>query len=149
MEDYLKYANQEQKSVYLLGAKEHVVEKAATKIKNKYPNLVLAGYHHGYIDINDSKIINQIQEAKPDFVFVALGYPKQEEWIYTHKEKLDKGIVMGVGGSFDIWAGEAKRAPKVWLKLNLEWLYRLVTNPTRIKRMVQLPKFLIHVLRGK
>lgn len=56
---------------------------------------------------------------------------------------------MGVGGSFDIWAGEAKRAPKVWLKLNLEWLYRLVTNPTRIKRMVQLPKFLIHVLRGK
>ncbi|WP_124220983.1 WecB/TagA/CpsF family glycosyltransferase [Aquisalibacillus elongatus] len=149
MDDLLNYSNEHKKRIYLLGAKEHVVRNAQQQIKEKYPNLTIAGYHHGYIDTDNLEVVEEIRQSEADFIFVALGYPKQEEWITRHKAKLNKGVLMGVGGSFDIWAGEAKRAPKIWLKLNLEWLYRLLTNPTRLKRMLKLPQFLIHVLRGK
>ena len=149
MEDMLVYANKHRKSVYLFGAKDHVVKKTVENISRKYPNVKIAGYHHGYVDIEDETVFQQIKETEPDFVFVALGYPKQEEWININKDRLSKGIFMGVGGSFDILAGAAKRAPNIFIKLNLEWLYRLMSNPSRFGRMLKLPKFIIHILRGK
>ncbi|MDQ0352776.1 N-acetylglucosaminyldiphosphoundecaprenol N-acetyl-beta-D-mannosaminyltransferase [Alkalibacillus filiformis] len=149
VEEMLAYADKQKKSIYLFGAKESVLYKTVDNIKNSYPNLTIAGFHHGYIDSFDPTVINEVEETQPDFILVALGFPKQEEWIYENKSKLNKGIWVGVGGSFDVLAGEVKRAPKLWQKLYLEWFYRLLADPTRFKRVIKLPLFLIHVLRGK
>lgn len=145
MEAMLVYANNNKKSIFLFGAKDDVVEKAALNINNKYPDIRIAGYHHGYIDLNDDTVLQLIKQTQPDFVFVALGYPKQETWICRNMDQLKKGVFMGVGGSFDVWAEEVKRAPLFWRKLNLEWVYRIITNPKRYKRALKLPKFVFHI----
>lgn len=145
----LHLAEQKQLKVFLLGAKDTTVEKAYNNIMKKHPDLKIVGYHHGYIDINDEKLVNHIVELEPDMVFVALGFPKQEFWISKHIAKFNKGLFMGVGGSFDVWAGEVKRAPQIWINLNLEWLYRLIKQPTRFKRILVLPQFLFRVIKYK
>lgn len=142
----LHMAEKKNKKVYLLGAKESTLEKTYKNIMEKHPNLNIVGRHHGYIDINDEKLVENIVELEPDLIFVALGFPKQELWIEKHMDKFQKGFFMGVGGSFDVWAGEVKRAPEIWIKLNAEWLYRLVKQPTRFKRMLVLPQFLLRVM---
>ena len=146
MGNLLKLAAKKNLRVYFLGAKEKTVEKTVNNIQKTHPGLQIVGYHHGYFDIDDEKIATTIAELKPDLVFVALGYPKQEFWIERYLHRFDKGIFMGVGGSFDIWAGEAKRAPDLWIKLHLEWLYRIIQEPKRIKRMSALPRFMLRVL---
>lgn len=146
MAKLLEIAEQNQLKVYLLGAKESTLEKAYQNILRKHPKLQIVGKHHGYFDIEDESIAEEIVRLNPDLVFVALGFPKQEYWIERYFNRFEKGLFMGVGGSFDIWAGEAKRAPEIWIKLNLEWLYRLIKQPTRLKRMIVLPIFLIKVL---
>lgn len=148
-DEMLQLANDQKKSVYFFGSKDEVVQIAVQNIQREYPNLIVSGYHHGYVDLSDEEVIDDIVQKEPDFIFVALGYPRQEEWIYNNMGKVNKGIFMGVGGSFDVKAGVAKRAPNIWLKLNLEWLYRLIMNPTRLKRMIKLPQFIIQVIRGK
>ncbi|WP_411954038.1 WecB/TagA/CpsF family glycosyltransferase [Alkalibacillus sp. S2W] len=148
-ERMLEVAHDHNKSVYFLGAKEEVVEQAVTNIQYQYPELNIAGYHHGYIDIHDQNVFDEVKTKQPDFIFVALGFPKQDEWIHEYKGRVGKGILMGVGGSFDVMAGESKRAPKAWIKLNLEWLYRLIKQPSRFIRVLKLPLFLIKVLWGK
>lgn len=146
--DLLNLGNQKGWSVYFLGAKKEVVEKAVAKVKSDYSNLKIAGYHDGYF--NDStEIINNIKQMKPDLVFVALGFPRQEKWIYESLKVVDKGLFIGVGGSFDVLAGTVKRAPLFWQKLNLEWLYRLVQQPSRWRRMLVLPQFVWNVIIGK
>lgn len=142
----LEKAEQQNLKVYLLGAKDTTLEKAYKNIKEKHPQLNIVGRHHGYIDIEDEDLVEEIASLQPDIIFVALGFPKQEYWIAEHMHRFKKGLFMGIGGSFDVWAGEAKRAPEIWIKLNLEWLYRLIQEPTRFKRMLVLPKFLIKVL---
>ncbi|TCT19882.1 N-acetylglucosaminyldiphosphoundecaprenol N-acetyl-beta-D-mannosaminyltransferase [Melghiribacillus thermohalophilus] len=149
MELMLGYANQNKKSIFLFGAKDYVVKKAAQNIRKKYPDILIAGYHHGYVDLNDNTVLELIKHSNPDFVFVALGYPRQENWISRNMKKLNKGIYIGVGGSFDVWGGKVNRAPRLWRNLNLEWLYRIITNPKRYKRAAKLPKFVLHVLREK
>ncbi|NCU17689.1 WecB/TagA/CpsF family glycosyltransferase [Pallidibacillus pasinlerensis] len=146
MSELLHMAEKKNKKVYLLGAKESTIEKAYKNIKDKHPELNIVGYHHGYIDIEDEELVQSIVRLEPDMIFVALGFPKQEYWIEKHMDKFQKGLFMGVGGSFDVWAGEVKRAPEVWIKLNLEWLYRLLKQPTRFKRMLVLPQFLVKVM---
>lgn len=147
-EEILKTADQERKSIFLYGAKPEVVAKAGEVIQDKYPNLVLAGTQDGYeqdIDV----IINKIQNVKSDYLFVALGSPRQEKWIATYLDKLPVQLVMGVGGSLDVLTGQVKRAP-VWMqKTGLEWFHRLITQPTRAKRMLNLPKFLLKVIRSR
>ena len=148
--DLLMIANDQQFKVYFLGAKEQTLKDMIYNVKKTYPQLSIAGYHHGYFqEGKDEHIIQAIKESKPDLVFVALGFPRQEQWIYSHFQKFEKGIFMGVGGSFDILAGHAKRAPKIWRKLNLEWLYRLIQQPSRWKRMLALPQFIIKVFQYK
>ncbi len=143
----LEYCNRTGKSIYLFGGKPGVAETASRKIKEVYPNLSVVGTRDGYFDDHDVfGILDEINEKKPDVLFVALGAPKQEKWIHANKKILNTRVAMGVGGSLDVWAGTAKRAPVFYQKLGLEWFYRLLTQPTRFMRMMSLPKFMIKVL---
>ena len=129
----LEILNAQGKSLYLLGAKEEVLEQLVSKIQSDYPSICLVGYKNGYIQDKDA-VFDEIVELMPDAVLVALGIPAQELLIAKHYNRFSKGIFIGVGGSFDVLSGIKKRAPKIFIKLNLEWLYRIVCEPKRIKR---------------
>jgi N-acetylglucosaminyldiphosphoundecaprenol N-acetyl-beta-D-mannosaminyltransferase len=129
----LKHGHRLRKTIYLFGARQEVVDQLIAAVKVKYPNLNIIGSSNGYVE-NKDIIFNDIKSKKPDIILVAMGIPLQEELIYKHLSDFDKGIFVGVGGSFDVICGYKKRAPKIIRKLNLEWLYRLVSEPTRIKR---------------
>lgn len=145
VETLLEILNKAGKSVYLLGAKQEVLDKFVLKTKEKYPNLQIAGYQNGYVKDKDA-VFEEIVKLQPDAVLVALGIPAQEMLIYKHYDRFAKGIFIGVGGSFDVLSGMKKRAPKIFIKLNLEWLYRIVTEPKRIKRFYRSNvKFIVKV----
>ncbi len=139
-------------SVYLFGAKPGVAETAAETLRTKFPGLVISGTSDGYFS-DDGPIIEKIKDAAPDFLLVCLGAPKQELWMAKMSGKLLVGLMVGLGGSLDVFAGTVKRAPEAWQKLDLEWLYRLLKEPRRIGRMMKLPLFVIEAagerLRGK
>lgn len=136
-----------QKSIFLYGGKPGVAAAAAEKLKALYPGIQIAGIQHGY-ETDNEKVIAKINEAKPDILFVAMGSPKQENWINANRDQLYPTIYQGVGGSFDVLAGNVKRAPKAFQKVGLEWFYRLMMEPKRIKRQMALPKFLLEVVRN-
>ena len=129
----LEYGNKYNKTIYLFGAKQEVIDLMKRVIKENYPNLKLVGTSNGYVT-NKDKVFDEIVMLKPDIVLVALGIPLQEMLIYNHLNKFKKGIFVGVGGSFDVMSGMKKRAPKIFIKLNLEWLYRIMKEPKRLKR---------------
>lgn len=138
----LKKMDSGKNKLYLFGAKPGVAERAADKIKKMHPGIVISGCADGYFDeAKEKEIIADINEKKPDVLFVCLGFPKQEKWIYNHRDDLNVKVMMGLGGSLNVIAGEAKRAPKIFQKLNIEWFYRLCKEPWRIGRMMDLPKF--------
>lgn len=147
MQTLVAEAAQREKKIFLYGGKPGVAEQASKNLLKKYPSLQIAGIINGY-EKDQKKIIDTINSADPDLLFVALGSPKQEEWIQMNKDKLNVSVFQGVGGSFDVLAGNIKRAPRLFLKLGLEWLYRLLVEPWRIKRQIALPKFLWKVLRN-
>ncbi|WP_088104294.1 WecB/TagA/CpsF family glycosyltransferase [Halalkalibacter urbisdiaboli] len=147
--ELLALANERQYSIYLLGAKDEVLQKTIAEIERQFPQVNIAGSHHGYFDWEDPSIENEIQAAKPDMVFLALGFPRQEKWIAEKMDSFEKGLFMGIGGSFDVLAGEVKRAPVFWQKIHLEWFYRLVKQPSRWRRMLALPIFAGKVWREK
>ncbi|MDR4949948.1 WecB/TagA/CpsF family glycosyltransferase [Neobacillus cucumis] len=134
--------------IYLLGTKPNIIDLSAFNIKRAFPNIEIVGFHHGYFD-SDREIISEIKEKRPDIIFVGLGFPKQEKWIFKNLNKFDKGVFIGVGGCLNIWAGVNKRAPRVMRDLNLEWLYRLIKEPSRSKRMLAIPIFLKRVFRNE
>ena len=131
--ELFKYCNELNKSIFLFGAKEEIVKKLVDKIKQKYPNAIIAGYENGY-EKDRQAVFARIKTLKPDVILVALGIPEQEILIYNNINNFDKGIFMGVGGSFDVLSGSKKRAPKIFIKLHLEWLYRIIREPKRLKR---------------
>lgn len=134
------------KSVYLFGSKPGVAEAAAEKITTLYPGIEISGVADGYFDDEKEKaIIADINEKSPDILFVCLGFPKQESWIDAHAD-LNAKIAMGLGGTLDVFAGTVKRAPKFFQKFGIEWLYRLLKQPSRFIRMLALPKFGFTVL---
>jgi len=135
-------------SVFLFGAKPGVAEIAGENLADRYPGLVITGACDGYFE-DDRPIIEVINEVRPDLLLVCLGAPKQELWMRNHADILDVGLMAGLGGSLDIFAGVVQRAPVLWQKLGLEWLYRLLKQPTRIKRMMKLPQFILCVLRKR
>jgi N-acetylglucosaminyldiphosphoundecaprenol N-acetyl-beta-D-mannosaminyltransferase len=149
MKELLQKGNEQEWKVYFLGAKKEVIDLAIKNIHDKFPKLNIVGWHDGYFDWNSKEIQNEIVKKAPDLVFVALGFPKQEFWIHENIPNFKKGIFMGVGGSFDVWAGKVKRAPVIWQKTNLEWLYRLIQQPSRWKRMLALPMFVLKVTKGR
>lgn len=128
-------------SAYLLGSKPGIAELAAEKMLAKHPGLTVAGMADGYFQDEDA-VVAKINEAKPDFLFVCLGAPKQERFMVNHRDALQVKLMAGLGGSLDSFAGTVKRAPKWMINLSLEWLYRLIKEPKRFKRMLRLPKFL-------
>ncbi|SFG03816.1 N-acetylglucosaminyldiphosphoundecaprenol N-acetyl-beta-D-mannosaminyltransferase [Halobacillus alkaliphilus] len=141
-------ASAHDKSVFLYGAKPGVAEKAKDGLLKRYPNLKVAGVLDGY-EKDQEHVIQTINEAKPDVLFVALGSPKQEYWIVDHMKDLDVRIFQGVGGSFDVISGRVKRAPRFFQKFGIEWLYRLITEPWRLKRQIKLPTFLYKVWKER
>ncbi|MGG0409456.1 WecB/TagA/CpsF family glycosyltransferase [Peribacillus simplex] len=147
MNELFRVADEKALKVYLLGAEENVIEAAALKVKESYPGLELVGYNHGYIDIKDDTLPKSIAELEPDIILTALGFPRQEKWVSKHYAFFNKGLFMGVGGSFDVLAGKVNRAPVFWQKMRLEWLYRLIQQPSRWKRMLALPRFVLKVRR--
>lgn len=149
MLELLAQANQKQSRVYLLGAKEEVLQKTVERVKERYPSIQLVGARNGYFDLSDSSVIEDVQQTKPDMVFVAIGYPRQEQWIHEYLKTASQGLLMGVGGSFDVLSGKSKRSPDIFIRLNAEWLYRLIKQPTRFKRMMALPLFLREVKQEK
>lgn len=132
-EKLLEYGNELKKSIYLFGSKQEVIDSMREMLNSKYPDLVIAGTSNGYVKDKDN-VFAEIAKLKPDIILVALGIPLQEKLIYKHLDKFNKGIFVGVGGSFDVISGHKKRAPKIFIKLNLEWLYRIIKEPKRIKR---------------
>ena len=128
-------------SVYLLGSKPGVAELAAEKMLAKHPGLIIAGMADGYFK-DEGPVVEKINAVKPDVLFVCLGAPKQEKFMVAHREELQVKLMAGLGGSLDSFAGTVKRAPKWMIDLSLEWLYRLIKEPKRFKRMLRLPKFL-------
>ncbi len=148
MDALLQLADQHQHRIFMYGAKRATVELAAQNIQAKYPNLVIAGTLDGY-EKNPDNIVRAINEARPQILFIALGSPKQELFIREHMDKLEANIFQGVGGSFDVYSGNVKRAPKLFLNTGTEWLYRLLSQPSRIKRQMALPQFLLKAVRDK
>jgi len=143
-------ANSEGKSIYLLGAKQEILEKCIENINNEFPNLKVSGFHNGFFDLNNcDDIIEDVKKSDPWAIFVAMGSPRQEIFINKVMNNLNTHIFMGVGGVFDIFAGELKRAPKWMLALGLEWLYRVIQEPFRIKRLMVIPKFLLLVWKKR
>lgn len=154
----LKYLEENGKSIYLLGSKPaneespSVADMAAENMLIKYPNLKIAGTHDGYFKKEEeADLVKNINESGADFLCAALGAPKQEKFIYEHRNEFTNiraGI--GVGGSLDVWAGVVKRASIFYQEHGLEWLYRFVQEPSRYKRMAQLPLFMVKVIaKGK
>lgn len=132
--------------IYILGSAPGVADQAAENIMKKYPGCNIVGTHHGYFkEKEEREIIAEIKSKKPDVLFVALGAPKQEYWIVEHQEEIKVPVAMGIGGSMDVLSGNVKRAPKWMQKMSLEWLYRLLIQPSRFKRVLALPKFMLAV----
>ena len=148
MDRLLKFATDEGKKVFMYGAKEEVVTCAKEKIQEKYPKIQITGYSNGYTEDQDA-LVRKINESGADIVFVALGSPRQELWIRDHMKELNVKVYQGVGGSFDVFAGNVKRAPSFFRKAGLEWFYRLITDPKRFKRQMALPKFLLKIVTKK
>ena len=147
--ELLKFGNEQKKSIYLFGSKQEVIDSMKIVIKEQYPNLKLVGTSNGYVTDKD-KVFDEIVKLEPDIVLVALGIPLQEMLIYKHLNRFKKGIFVGIGGSFDVMSGMKKRAPKIFIKLNLEWLYRILKEPKRLKRFYDSNvKFLFKVKKYK
>lgn len=126
-------ASQKNYSVFLLGAEDYVVERVAKNLRHKFTNLQIAGYHNGYFE-NDREVINKINAAAPDILFVAIGFPKQEKWVYKYLDMLDVKVAICIGGVFDIAANKTKRASQRLQKMGLEWFWRLIQEPRRLWR---------------
>lgn len=136
------------KRVFLLGAAPGIAEQAAVNLQAKYPGLVVCGTHDGYFQ-EDGPVVEAIRAARADIVFVCLGAPKQEKWIAAHGQAAGARLYIGLGGAMDVFAGKVERAPERFQKLGLEWLYRLMKEPSRIGRMAKLPLFLVSAVGAK
>jgi len=148
MHDLMRVGELKRWRVYLVGASDDVIEAAARKLQASYPAIRIVGYRNGYFGPDDdASVIEAIRAAEPDILLVGRSVATQEPWIAQHKHTLNVPVMMGVGGSFDVLAGKLKRAPKLFQKMKLEWFYRLLQEPWRFKRMLDLPKFALKVIR--
>lgn len=127
--------------LYLLGAKPGVAQEAAEKLTAAHPGLCVCGVHDGYFR-EDGPVADEIRAAGADVVFVCLGAPKQEKWMAANGDACGAKLLVGLGGSLDVFAGRVERAPAAWQRLGLEWLYRTIREPVRLKRVAKLPGFL-------
>lgn len=136
------------KKIFMYGGKPGRAEEAKVKLEEMYPGIQIVGTQDGY-EKNQQIVFDKINQSQADIIFVALGSPAQENWIVANKEHLYPSVYQGVGGSFDVISGRIERAPESFQKLGLEWLYRLMKEPWRIKRQAVLPLFLIRAITSK
>lgn len=125
--------NELKKSIYLFGAKQEIIDALLELLAKRYKNLEVLGASNGYVEDRDA-VFKEIKSLQPDIVLVALGMPAQERLIYKHLSDFNKGIFVGVGGSFDVLSNKKSRAPEFFIKHNIEWLYRITKEPKRLKR---------------
>ncbi len=151
IQNTMKASKNKQYKYYFLGSKPEIVKAAAYNMQKKYPNIDIVGYRDGYFDEDQIKHINkEITASNANILLVALGCPKQEKWIAHNAHLLPNiRVAIGVGGSFDVMSGKVKRAPKHFQNLGLEWLYRLIQQPSRFKRMLLLPTFLLKIIEKR
>ena len=146
----LEVGQKEGWTFYFLGGKDDTVCKAIQNIKKIYPQIKVVGSHEGFFEkSSEETVIEEINRLKPNVLFVAMGAPTQEKWIYAHQNELKVDIAAGQGGTFDYEAGNVKRAPKWMQKIGLEWLWRLILQPRRITRMIVLPIYLLKIIFTK
>ncbi len=135
--------------LFFLGAAPGVAVQAAEKMRLKYPGAQIVGTRDGYFSAEESgALIEQIREARTDALFVAMGIPKQEKWIAKHRDQLGASVLIGVGGTFDVLSGTVRRAPIVMQRARLEWLWRVLSNPRKISKVLLLPRFMRLVMRA-
>lgn len=133
-------------TVYMFGGAPGVAAKAAEVMSRKYEGLKIVGVHDGYFDSKEeNNIITDIKKRRPSLLLVGLGSPKQEKWIYSNLRLTGAKLAIGIGGSFDVMSGNVKRAPDIVCKFGVEWLYRLIKQPSRFMRMLKLPQFIFKV----
>jgi len=130
--------------IFLFGAKPGVANEAGAKLEAMYPGLIIAGVSDGYFT-DSNKIVEQINASNADVLLVCLGAPKQELWMSEHLDKLNVPLLAGLGGSLDVFAGRVRRAPVFFQRAGLEWFYRIIKEPRRIRRSLNLPLFLLTV----
>lgn len=131
------------KSFYFVGGKQEIIEETVTKLQQEFPGINIVAFRNGYVKTEEEKqdLIQDIASKQPDVVFVAMGSPKQE-LLMEEMQQQHRAVYQGLGGSFDVYTGNVQRAPEWWVKNSLEWAYRLVKQPSRIKRQIHLVKFL-------
>ena len=153
----LELAEKKSLKLYTVGGKPGVAEDALKNVHEKYPNINIVGSHHGYFKgahlgqgghEEELKVVEEINNLEPDILFVGFGAKKQEQWIEYNKDLLNANIIIGNGGTLDGLAGLVKRAPDIFIKLGLEWFYRLIKDPKRITRQIVLPIFMMKVIFG-
>ncbi|OFW31948.1 MAG: hypothetical protein A2074_04220 [Candidatus Aquicultor primus] len=150
IEEMAKVAVRKGYRIYMVGSEEGIAQEAALKLQERHPGLNIVGIESGFFSVKEeSGLIERIRQAGPDILLVGLGMGKQEKWIAEHLRQLGVPACVGVGGSFDVIAGQVKRAPE-WVRgAGLEWLYRFAQQPTRFKRILALPKFVYLVIRER
>lgn len=143
-------AYHQKKSFYLVGGKEEVIQETVVKLREDFPGINILNFRNGYVKTEEEKqaLIEDITQKKPDVVFVAMGSPKQE-LLMEEMQKRHAALYQGLGGSFDVYTGSVERAPEWWVKNNLEWAYRLIKEPSRIKRQIHLVRFLYYLKTNK
>jgi N-acetylglucosaminyldiphosphoundecaprenol N-acetyl-beta-D-mannosaminyltransferase len=148
--EVFRVAEKEGFTIYLLGGKDDVPIKAKEKLEKDFPNAKIVGVHEGFFEKDSEEdVIKEINALEPNILFVAMGAPRQEKWIYKNKDKLKVDVSAGQGGTFDYEAGKIQRAPVIFQKLGIEWFWRLLKQPSRIIRMLVLPQYLIKILLKK
>lgn len=149
--ELLKMSQEKSFSIFLLGAKPHVLEQAQRNVQKQYPKLRVAGYHHGYFWDNEQAVVNKIKESGAKLLFVAITSPKKENFINKWRDQLGVNFVMGVGGTFDVVSGNVKRAPAWMQRYGLEWLFRVIQEPRRMfmRYLVTNTKFIKYVVKEK
>lgn len=143
-----KYLNT--KSFYFIGGEERIIQQTILKLKSDFPQINICNYRNGYIksEYEKAELIDDIVLFKPDIICVGMGSPKQE-LLMEDMQQIHAATYLGLGGSFDVYVGNVKRAPNWWVKNNLEWAYRLIKQPSRIKRQIHLIKFFIKLVSNK
>jgi len=148
MQSLLSLSEKRRLKIFIFGSRDPINKMALENILEKYPQLNIVGAQHGYVDEDEYEdLIKQINSLETDILFVGLGSPKQEEWIHKYKKNLKVKICLGIGGSLDVMAGRIRRAPKSVQRFGLEWLYRLIKEPTRLKRQMYLARYVISLLK--
>jgi N-acetylglucosaminyldiphosphoundecaprenol N-acetyl-beta-D-mannosaminyltransferase len=150
MQELLAFAADHHWPVFFLGAEPGVAEEAVECVRRRLPGLIVAGTHHGFFDKQEeAAVIEKVNSGGARLVFVGMGAPRQDFWIASNKTHIKEAICIGVGGSFNVLAGKVKRAPDWMGRCGLEWLFRLICQPSRFVRMLALPRFVVRVLREK